>query len=339
MEEHHHEHEAHIPEVHHHSEKPMTEKIRSNPWILSTVILGIFAVILIIASFNTGVTGNVISEDDAAQIIIDFAKSQTGQDVGLVGVAENAGLYEVTILYQNQSIPLYITKDGKNLVQGLTPLEAITNPEVPEEPAATEVPKTDKPVVEAFIFSYCPYGLQFEKALIPVYNLLKNKADFKIIAIGAMHGEYEKVESLRQICVEENYGKDKLFSYLKAFDESSEIGACSGNGDCLKPLVQKIFTSLGIDEAKITTCMADDAQAIYETQGARANELGISGSPTFVINGVKSQVARTPAAIKDAVCSAFTEVPSECSQNVSSSSASAGFGASASSSASSASCG
>ena len=160
-----------------------------------------------------------------------------------------------------------------------------------------------------------------------------------IVAIGAMHGEFEQIESFRQLCIEKIYGRDKLFSYLKAFDESTEIGACSGDADCLKSLVNEIYGDLKIDESDVNDCMDKDAQVLYDEQGSRATELGISGSPTFVINGAKVQVARTPSAIKETVCNAFTTAPDECNQTVSSSSVSAGFGASASTSGSSASCG
>ena len=84
--------------------------------------------------------------------------------------------------------------------------------------------------------------------------------------------------------------------------------------------------------------MAKDGEALYNRDVARAAELKQSGSPGFVINGVPVQVDRTPEAVKQAICSAFNTVPSECQQTLSTQSASAGFGSSASSSSSSASC-
>ena len=77
----------------HHKKKPMTEKLRSNPWILSTVVLGIFAVILIVSALGgSNLTGNAISEGEAADIIVDFAEQQTGGSIELVGVAEDSVL-------------------------------------------------------------------------------------------------------------------------------------------------------------------------------------------------------------------------------------------------------
>ena len=144
-----------------------------------------------------------------------------------------------------------------------------------------------------------------------------------------MHGEFEHVESLRQLCIQKLYGKDKLWSYLKSFDTDTNIGNCQGTATCVDPLIQKIYTSLSMDKAKIETCMANDAPALYDADGQTAASLGISGSPGFVINGVESQVDRTPEAIKTAICNAFTTKPTECSTTLSTTAATAGFGASA----------
>jgi len=141
-----------------------------------------------------------------------------------------------------------------------------------------------------------------------------------------MHGEFEHVESLRQICIQKNYGVDKLFSYLKAFDVSTDIGACSGTDTCVNPLIDKIYTSLKIDKTKITTCMTNDAPALYDADGARSQSLGISGSPTFVINDAQVNVNRSPDAIKTAVCNAFTTSPTECTKALSTAAASVSFG-------------
>ena len=202
----------------------------------------------------------------------------------------------------------------------------------PSAQAATApvvVPKSDKPVAEAFVFSYCPYGLQFEKALAPVYDLLKDKSNIEIVFIGAMHGEYEKVESFRQICVQKLYGKDKLWQYLKEFNINTDLGNCRGDATCIVPFLDKIYSNNKMDKSKIEDCMNKDAEKIYNQNMARAKELGISGSPTFVINNAKANVNRSPDAIKTAICSSFNKAPSACDSKLSTTNAGAGFGTSA----------
>jgi len=305
-----------------------------NPWMIVSIVLVVIVVVLLFLVFKGGVTGNVVSADDASSKLVDYLNGMTGGGVEYVSYQDIGDLYEVTVNYQDQEIPVYVTKDGEYFVQGAVPLsgDATANTNTATQEPSAEVPKSDKPVVEAFIFSYCPYGLQFEKALFPVYDLLKNKADINIVAIGAMHGEYERVETLRQISIEQLYGRDKLFAYLKEFDVNSDIGACSGDDTCLDKYLPDLYKKLGIDKAKVEAYMDKSAQAIYDEQGSKASSLGISGSPTFVINGVEAQVSRNPESIKQAVCNAYNEPPIECDTALSTSSASAGFGSSTTSS-------
>lgn len=317
------------------------EKVRKNPWIASTVVLAL--VLLGVLIFGRG--AGTASSDEVGQNVISYIESNpdlAGQ-VSLVSAEKEGQFYVVTLNYQGQDVPVYTTLDGEYLVGNPVQIDKedtdTTDTTDTTTPQPTTVTKSDKPVVEAFIFSYCPYGLQFEKALIPVYEQLKGKADFNIVAIGAMHGEYEHVETLRQISIEKLYSKDKLFAYLKEFNANTNIGACRGDDACLNKYLPAIYTKLGIDKTKVDNYMKTSAETIYKEQNARASQLGISGSPTFVINGAKVQVARSPAAIQKAVCDAFNTAPAECSTTLASTQASAGFGTSTSAaSASTASC-
>src|SRR3989339_1578539 len=205
------------------SQKRLNISIPMNPWMFSTVILGIIVIVLLVIMYRGGVTGNVVSTNNIA-------------NVPSAPVAPSA--------------------------------QAATAPVV--------VPKSDKPVAEAFVFSYCPYGLQFEKALAPVYDLLKDKSNIEIVFIGAMHGEYEKVESFRQICVQKLYGKDKLWQYLKEFNINTDLGNCRGDATCIVPFLDKIYSNNKMDKSKIEDCMNKDAEKIYNQNMARAKELGIS---------------------------------------------------------------
>ena len=190
----------------------------------------------------------------------------------------------------------------------------------------TVAEKTDAPTVDAYVFAYCPYGLQFEKALLPAYDLLKDKAEINIVFIGAMHGAFEKTESLRQLCIQKEYSKDKLFEYLNKFTINTAIGNCNGDDNCLSPLLSDLMDSISIDKDKIDSCMESDGESLYNQDVAKASQLGVGSSPTFVVNGAQVQVSRTPDAVKKAICDAFTITPDECSQTLSLASASAGFG-------------
>jgi hypothetical protein len=299
--------------------------VRKSPWLVSTFILGILVVILLVTTFSgTVLTGNVVSKDKAADNLISFLNANIDPSITLINVTEKAGLYLVTVDYQGQSVPVYMTKDGSHYTTTLVPM-VISDKTIDTQSA--EVPKTEKPSVELYVFTYCPYGLQMEKAMIPVAKLLGDKIDFKIRQIGAMHGDFEKVEAQRQLCIEKNYPA-KFLDYVLAFAEDT---SCSdGATACVTTKVNALYTKLGIDVSKINSCMTSEGQALYDAEVSNAESKGASGSPIVLINGVLSDVSsRSPEAVKGAICAAFSTVPTQCSQQLSTTSASAGFGSGA----------
>jgi protein-disulfide isomerase len=303
------------PQTHekHHEEKPMTKKARSNPWVVSTVVLAIFALILIITSLiGGGITGNAVSENEAGQIIIDFAQEQTGEEIGLVEVNEASGLYEVVILYQDQELPLYLTKDGENLVQGLTPLAALSAPTEDTTTTQTDVPKSDMPVVELFVMTHCPYGTQAEKGFIPTIKALGDKINAKIRFVHYFMHEPEETETPRQVCIREEQ-PDKYLDYLECFLEDGDSSRC--------------IAEVGIDEDSLQTCVDEKSTDYYEVDSALSEGYGVRGSPTLVINGVVASSGRSSAAFLETICGAFNTAPEECSTlTLSDASPSPGFG-------------
>jgi len=127
----------------------LTNKFRKNPWMLSTLVLGIIVILLLIG--NMGMTGKVISEDEAGKIVLNFAEQQTGDKLDLVEIKETSGLYEIIVLYEGQELPLYLTKDGKNLVSGVTPLSFFENLEqIPSQQTSTSYSENDLEKLKEF---------------------------------------------------------------------------------------------------------------------------------------------------------------------------------------------
>lgn len=320
----------------------ITEKVRGNPWILATFVCGALAMILLIVTLSGGITGNAISSDDAAKKLLSFYEENGATNLTLNSVKEVSGLYQVNLDYKGEIYPFYMTKDGKNLITGesLIPLEPLSSSSETEQ---EEVPKTDKPKVELYVFTYCPYGTQMEKAMIPAIKLFGDKIDFKIRQIGAMHGEYEEIEAKRQLCIEKEY-PDKFLNYVLKFaeDKSCIISESnpSYNGDekCLATKINNLFSNLGIDASKINSCMDSDGDKLYDAEVANANANDVSGSPTLIINGVEVSSGRSPEAVKGVICNAFNTVPTECGMTLGTEQAAAGFGSGTSSSSSTASC-
>ncbi len=285
-----------------HSEKKnMTEKIRDNPWIISSFVLGILAFILVVGSISGGISGKVISEDKAVNTVLDFVESQVGEtevvDVGL----EN-GLYKVTVLIQGSQVPLYITKDGKNLITGgVIPVSLL-------EPA--ESVTTDVPLAQLFIWSYCPYGVTALEPFARVASFLGDSADFEVILYYAGHGEFEEKQNKIQACIQK-LEYDSYWEYAETF--ATEIyNKCYGDVDCNLQESLALMDSLGIDSKEVLDCVESEGDSLLEEHYALAISLGVTGSPTLMINGIKADVARTAEAYKDAVCSSFNDAPEEC---------------------------
>ncbi len=331
-----HEHEQ-IHEHHEHHKKNLTEKFRENPWVLSTLICGVLIIALLISTVSGGLMGN-ISSAAAGEKLLSFYEAAGVQNLTVASVKEVSGLYQVNLDYKGQTVPIYVTKDGKNLIPeaSITPLDTSSSSSN-SNTQQTTVPKSDKPKVELYVFSYCPYGTQTEKAIIPVVKLLGDKIDFTIRQIGAMHGDFEKVEAQRQLCIEKNY-PDKYLDYVLAFDTDSSCP--TGDATCVATKTGSIFSKLGIDASKINSCMPSDGLTMYNSEEQNAQKQGVSGSPTLIINGVDASVNdRSSEGIKGTICATFNNAPSECSQKLDTNQASPGFGTGTGSSSTSAACG
>jgi protein-disulfide isomerase len=293
--------------VHTHKEGNLTKKMRENPWILSTFVLGVLALILLVGNFN-GTTGEVVSENQAGDAIMSFVRSQ-GADAELVGVEEDGNFYEVTILYQGQDIPLYATKDGEFLVQGLTPLNR--EPSNTPQPQPTEVPRSDKPEVELFVMTHCPYGTQAEKGFIPAILELGDSIDASIKFVHYFLHEPEETETPIQICIREEQ-EDKFLPYLKCFLEDGDSDRC--------------LTEAKVNKAKLNTCVDNKYEDLYVADSALSEGYGVRGSPTLIVNGVESKAGRSAQAYLDGICVAFNEAPEACSTVLDDATPSPGFG-------------
>jgi glutaredoxin len=284
--------------------------MKKNPWIISTVVLavivlGFFAIDLFF--------DNEVSGDTAAQNLIDFAAAQ-GAQLELVGVEEVGGLYEITVKIQGQEGQFYVTKDSKYYSSMILPLEMTETPAQPNQPEPTEVPKSDKPEVELYIWSYCPYGVQAQSPLSEVVSLLEGSIDVVAVPFHDGHGEYENQQNKIQSCIQE-IDSSKYWDYATGFVEDIySICGATRDAECDESESVKLMNSLGINSAAVLSCVETKGDELFSDAKALASQNGVSGSPTLIINGVKVNSARTAEAYKTAICSAFNDAPEECGE-------------------------
>ena len=161
-----------------------------------------------------------------------------------------------------------------------------------EELLASRIARMGKPIVELFVMSYCPYGVQAEEKLIPIIKEFGDAIDFKLQFIAqekeepsaqditpftSLHGYPEVAENIRQLLIAQEY-PDKYLDYIlcrgKKLDKSWE--------DCAE--------KLGIDVAKIQALFdTPEAEQLFRENIARAAALGVRASPTIFVDNHKFQ--------------------------------------------------
>lgn len=275
---------------------------------------------------------------------------QPGTEISIKEVVEEAGLYKVVVnLPDGQEIDSYITKDGTKFfpqVLDIAETEAKTNgadSAAATAPQPTNVPKTEKPVVEAFVMSHCPYGTQIEKGLLPAVQALGDKIDFKIKFVDyAMHGEKELDEQLAQYCIQEEQ-TEKFLGYLECFLAEGDSEGCLSetgvNTSSLASCVKKTDELFKVKELFADkTTWSGGRYPQFNTSKEENLKYGVKGSPTFVVNGATVSTARDSASLLSSICAGFETEPAECSTQLSSASPSAGFGFNTTGAATDASC-
>jgi hypothetical protein len=314
---------------------------------MKKIIISGLAVALLLSGCSLGNLKNAGSTKITAEAakttaakFIDENLVQPGTKVEVSQPVLTNGLFKMGVkLPDGRSVEAYMSQDGKLFFpQALNISEVASKatddkkaPTDNKAPAATtQVPKTAKPKVELFIMSYCPYGTQIEKGIIPAAQALGNKVDFSIKFVNyAMHGKKEVDENLAQYCIQKDQSA-KYFPYLSCFLKSSN------NAECLK--------TAKVDTAKLDACTkAADKQfditknfndkstwqgefPTFNTNKAENEKYDVQGSPTLVINGVQSEAGRDSASLLKAMCDAFTKSPKECSAKLSSATPAPGFG-------------
>lgn len=329
------------------TENKMSIKIpKLNLWMILTIVFAIVLIVSLIQGWS--ITGKAVktrasenqelSASEAGQKAVEYINKnivQPGTSVSMVSSGDIGSVYRVVVSYQGNQIPIYITKDGSMLfLSGFNTSQTQEQPE--EEPE--ETPKTDKPTVDLFVMSFCPYGVQAENSMKPVVDLLGSKADIRVRFIAnvqgdtvdkvqSLHGITEAQEDLRQLCIMKYYNQTTYWKYLMDINTNCYGKINTRDPAALDTCWKNVATKTGIDIAKIQTCSnSTDGLNLLKADEQLVDKYGVSGSPTLIINGMRYSGARTPEAFKQAICSAFTTQPEECSQTLSSSGGTASGG-------------
>ena len=229
----------------------------------------------------------------------------------------------------DMTVPTYVSTDGKIMTFQETDLTKEPQVQAPEN-VPVEIEKKDKPKVELFVMSHCPYGTQMEKGIIPVIETLGDGIDFELkFCDYAMHGEIELKEQLSQYCIQKEQ-KEKLLPYLKCFLKEGKSSEC--------------IVSVSIDKTKLDACIESTDKEYKVMDNFKNNvgyvsqfpgfdiykddnmKYGVQGSPTLVINGNQVQSGRDSAGLLKTICSGFVSVPEGCNTVLPADNPTPGFG-------------
>jgi protein-disulfide isomerase len=299
----------------------LTQRMRQNPWIISTLVFGVVALILLIGTFSAGsggITGaSVLPKADVEAKIMNFVQSQVGDGATLVGSEVKNGLYEITISYNGQEVPIYMTLDGQNLVQGVAPFDLVlqqtqkqdsgnTSGSASGSSAPVNVPLGNSPsignvnakvtVVEFTDFScpFCEAASGYNDAMTAslksrdstwepiVSNLLKdyvNTGKVRFVSKYAYGHSGGHPAQLVAWCLNDQNSNLYWKFYPLAFAKSTTDVE---NLDTM----EEIAKSIGADMTKLQSCLDSkkfDSQ--FDTEQAEAQQAGVSGTPAFFVNG------------------------------------------------------
>lgn len=210
-----------------------------------------------------------------------------------------------------------------------------------------EIPKSDKPVVQLFTMSYCPYGNIAEEFVEPVYQLIGDKIDFEpryivsrdeilsendfVLTYGEEYkDQYEEyVASMESSCLNKDgslvcslHGPQELNQDIREIcvwkyqNDKFWDFVMTANNSCdysnVDDCWEGVASELNMNINNIKDCYNKEFDQLVDDEIALTTKLSVTGSPTIYINGVLYNGDRSPEAFKQTLCSAFSEAPEAC---------------------------
>ncbi len=319
-------------------------------WAVGGLIIGLILGYVIFPGMapaaNTGTTvtgGNTttaftLDQSKVAQVagfLQNYYFVSTGNDttVAFTRYVDKGSYVELYYTVAGQEMPVLVSKDYKYFYAGaydftttMSQMQAArAQAENQTATQAQGIPQSSNPQVLMFVMSYCPYGNQAEAGLVPVIQLLGDKATFEPVYIiypsgnecadnngtryCSLHGNSELWQDVREKIIFNIYGEKKWAEYVGRADTEcavTNIDTCWAT----------VANETGVNKTAVLAEFDANKFHILDGEIAMTTAYGVSGSPTIMINGATFNGGRTAQAYKDAICGAFNSAPSECGQNV-----------------------
>jgi hypothetical protein len=170
-----------------------------------------------------------------------------GKTVEIKDIKTFGNISEAKVSFMGQELPIFVSNDGEHYFQQVLDVKKM------------EVKKTDKPEVELFVMSHCPFGTQAEKGYLPAVEKLGDKINARVRFVNyVMHpAQGEGEENMLQYCIQETV-PEKFNSYLGCFLEAGKTDDCLAKNNiskdslksCLETTDAKYSVSKNIKDKK-----------------------------------------------------------------------------------------
>ena len=281
---------------------------------------------------KTTASGSILTLEEAGGKVMNYINQvlPEGSTATLISIVDDGSVYKVRLKIGESEYDSFIAKDGKYLFpEGYDLEKTVENSKESEQQqkkiTCEDIKKTDKPLLEVFVVSKCPFGLQIQRILNEIVKnipSLANNIEVEYIGsiqgdrITAMHGELEAQENLRQICIREEK-PDKYWDYIDCHIKTGDVEGC--------------LVTTGIGTNGLDVCMSNNSRGLeYAKKDFNSQEkYKATGSPTLFLNGEKVSEfdfgGRTAEAVKTLLCCGFKTESNVCSQKLTEASAATGF--------------
>ncbi len=184
--------------------------------------------------------------------------------------------------------------------------------------AAAQPADNKKALVELYVMSQCPYGVQAENGLFPALKALGDSVDLSLAYIAeetpgadgkpagfqSMHGPGEAEENIRQLCARKLY-PGKWLDYVLAYNTDIKAD--------WKPAAVKA----GLDSQKLEACSSsEEGKKMFSESIKAAKARKANSSPTIYIEGKEYRGGRGVKSFTLALCNAMKtrgqEEPEAC---------------------------
>lgn len=257
-------------------------------------VIVFFGLIYMFFFFNSSSDKVSVSEDSVFETVVNYLNSITGGGVSFVNSRDIGNLYEVTISYQGQQIPVYVTKDGEYFISEIIPMnQQVQTTSQTQQQTQTQRINLDDSEIEGYAYLgdenapvtiieftdfSCPFCQRHYQQTKPEIKsnyidtgLVKYVfVDFVSVGTSTPH---EAALCVRELADDEAFWK--MFGLI--LDNQQEMRTNPN-------MLAQLAVAAGVDVDEFNECLdSGKYQAQVSQSTAFGRSLGITGTPGFLI--------------------------------------------------------